>query len=63
MYKLTPEANNWEPIPGIPWRDLSDEEYAEVSAEYDARFPDQPGSLKRWFHHVKDKPAEAGKEA
>lgn len=56
MYKLKPEAANWEPIAGVPWREMSDEEYAAISAQYDAQFPDQPGSLERWFEHVPDGP-------
>jgi len=54
MYKLTDEAKNVEPIPGVPWRDMDDAEFKAVSAEYDKQFPDQPGSLKRWFEHSKD---------
>lgn len=56
MYKLIDDAKEWEPLPGIPWRDLSDDEFAEVSAEYDKQFPDQPGSLLRWFHYAGPEP-------
>ena len=62
MYKLKEEARNWEPIPEVPWRDLTDDEYEAVSAHYDVQFPDQPGSLKRWFQHVPDKPAAKKEE-
>lgn len=48
-YKLKPEAAQWGGPAGVPWRDLSDEEFAEASAQMDAQFPDQPGSLLRWF--------------
>lgn len=53
MYKLKEdEAKYWDPLPGIPWRDMSDDEFTEVSAEYDKQFPDDPGSLLKWFHYV-----------
>ena len=55
MYKLKREAANYEPIAGVPWRDLTDAEFAAVSAEYDARFSaDQHGSLARWFERTKE---------
>jgi hypothetical protein len=61
MQRLKDEARNWEPIAGVPWRDMPDEEFAAVSAEYDAHFaPDQAGSLARWFEHVPEPaPADA----
>jgi hypothetical protein len=62
MYKLKAEALKWEPIPGIPWRDMEDEEYKAVCAAYDTNFPDQPGSLRRWFDYVADKPAKLHEE-
>lgn len=61
-YRLKPEAAAWEPLPGVPWRDMSDVEYAEVAATYDAQFsPEQRGSLARFFEHVKEKDATGAK--
>lgn len=57
-YKLKEEAANWEGIPGVPWRDMTDKEFKEVSTAYDEQFPEEPGSLKRWFDHVRDEKAE-----
>ena len=59
MWKLKAEAAHWEPLPGVPWRDLTDSEFQEVSESYDKQFLDQPGSLLRWFKHIKDTPAPA----
>jgi hypothetical protein len=52
--KLKDEAKNWEPIAGVPWRDMPDAEFETVSAAYDEQFSDQPRSLARWFEHVDD---------
>lgn len=46
MWKLTAKGLRVEPIAGIPWRELSDEEFEAAEAEMDARFPDQPGCLR-----------------
>jgi len=63
MYRLRPEAARWSGPAGVPWHDLSDEEYQAASAVIDAQFPDQPGSLLRWFEHVPPaKPAKPEKE-
>lgn len=66
-YKLKDEAQNFEPIPGIPWGPgtvLTEAEFENVSAEYDAQFPDQPGSLAKWFERVTDaSPADASAPA
>lgn len=35
-----------EGIAGVPTRDMTDEEFEAICAEYDLSFPDQPGSLK-----------------
>jgi hypothetical protein len=47
MWRLTETGLRVEPIPGIPWRSMTDEEFAAAEAEIDARFPDQPGALRR----------------
>lgn len=61
-YVLNDEGKRWQPIAGVPWRDMTDEEFADVSAAYDAQFsPDQAGSLRRFFDHVKDKDASGAK--
>ncbi len=54
-WKLNKEAKAWSPIPGVPWRDMDDDEFKEVCAEYDKQFPDAPKSLERWFTHEKKK--------
>ena len=54
MYEIKEEAKQCEGIAGVPWRDMTDAEYKDVSERYDAQFPDQPGSLSRWFRHVPD---------
>lgn len=46
-WRLTAKGLRVEPIAGIPWRELSDEEFEAAEAEMDARFPDQPGGLQR----------------
>lgn len=51
MYALRREALSWEPIAGVPWRDMSDEEFAAVEAAYDAQFAEK-GALSRFFEHV-----------
>lgn len=46
-YKPNDETKNWEAPPGVgPWRDLTDEEYAALTAEH--------GDLSRWFDHAKE---------
>lgn len=49
-----PETANLEPIEGVgPWREIADEEFAAIEAEYDARFsPEQAGSLRTRFDHA-----------
>lgn len=54
-YKPKPETANWQPIPGVEWREYTDAEFKALSDEYDQQFPDQPGSLKRWFDYEKTK--------
>ena len=50
-------GGGWEPLPGIPPHDYSDEEFEAICAEYDKQFPTQSGSLKRskFWRHYKDK--------
>jgi hypothetical protein len=61
MWRPKSETVNWEPIPGVAWREYSDEEFAGVSGAYDAQFsPDQSGSLSRWFEHVREKKSKGG---
>lgn len=61
VWKLTDVGKRVEPIPGIPWRNMDDEEFAEAVKEMDSRFPDQKGSLKRssFFEHVPETPKGA----
>ncbi len=51
-YHLKDEAKDFEGIAGVPWRDMSDNEFKEVSARYDEQHPSAPGSLERWFTHT-----------
>lgn len=37
MWKLTAEAENWEPLPGVPKRDMSDEEFRAEAKAYSER--------------------------
>lgn len=60
MWKLKSEAMNWEPIAGVPWHDMEDDEYEAVCVAYDKQFPDQPHSLDRWFTHEGDKKTKKG---
>jgi hypothetical protein len=60
-WKLKKEAENWQPIPGVPWQDMTDDEYKAVSAEYDKQY-DEKGSLKKYFEHVKDEKPKKGGE-
>jgi hypothetical protein len=48
MYKLTAYAKTRRPLPGVNWRDLSDE-------EYEAALAANPGMDERgYFEHVED---------
>lgn len=53
-YKLKEETKQWEPIPGVPWHDLTEAEFQAAQEQYDKQFPDQPGSLHRWFERVRE---------
>lgn len=57
MWKLTDKGKRVEPTPDVPWRDLTDQEFAIASAVVDENFPDQKGSLKTsgLFEYVADK--------
>jgi len=61
---LTDTGKRCEPIPGVPWRDMSDVEFAEAETEMDARFPEQLGSLRRspFFEYVADAVKAKAKE-
>lgn len=56
-WNLTAKGLRVEPIAGIPWRELSDEEFEAAEAEMDSRFPDQPGCLRASGFFEKSKPA------
>lgn len=56
-------VGNCEPLPGIGYGPLTDAEFEEKAAAYEAQFPGQEGAVKRskLYEHVKDKPeAKAG---
>lgn len=61
MYVPKPEAHEGQLPPGFaPARPLSDEEFLELEATYDAQFSDdQKGSMRRWYDHADeaDRPA------
>lgn len=54
-WKLTAWAKTRLPVTGVPWRDLSDEEFAAASAEFAG------GALAPYFEYVDD--AAAAREA
>lgn len=55
-YVPKPETASWEaPPPFAPWRELSDEEFERLEAEYDAQF-EEKGAMRRWYDHVADAP-------
>ena len=60
-----PETANWEAPAGIaPWRELTDEEFSALEAEYDAQFsPDQAGALREWFEQIDEAKATKKKAA
>lgn len=59
-WRLKEEAKAWQPIPGVPWEDMTDEQFDAVCAEYDGQFPSEPRSLERWFEHEVDKKRKGG---
>lgn len=46
-WNLTEKGKSVEGIPGIPWRDLTDEEFKAAESFMDSQFPDQKGALKK----------------
>lgn len=60
-WKLTDKAKDQEPIPGVPWRDMDDDEFREVAKDYAERNQFPPRSLhgSGFFEHdVPDKADE-----
>lgn len=55
-WKLTSWARTRAGVTGVPWRDLDDEEYERVAAQ----FP--PGALHPYFEREPGPPAPAGEE-
>jgi hypothetical protein len=43
MWKLTVWAKTRRPVSGVPWRDLTDEEFAALETNY--------AGLDRYFYH------------
>lgn len=65
VWKLTDKAKGWEPLPGVPWRDMPDEEFREIAKMYsevnggaDHGFGPRVLHNSGWFEHVEDKPKE-----
>ncbi len=53
MWKLTCWAKTRDPLPGVPWRDMTDEEFAAV----EALFPEGTLRARGYFKHVETPPA------
>lgn len=62
-WKLTDEAKDKDPIPGVPWRDMTEDEFREVAKAYAERnhFPPRALHGSGFFDHD-EKPAEKPKE-
>lgn len=65
VWKLTKEAHNWEPLPGVPWHDMSDEEFRDAAKAFSEATGDPARALhgSGFFEHVEEKakPAEGDK--
>ena len=59
-WKLKKEAEAMTPITGVPWQDMSDDEFDAVCKDYDKQFPESPRSLERWFTHEAEEKAKKG---
>ena len=56
MWKLTSKAEGWEPLPGVPWRDMEDDEFREAAKMYASTgFPDRSLHNSGFFEHVEEK--------
>lgn len=49
-------------FPGVPERDLTDEEFEHYSGRVDRQFPDQPGALARAGLYRKETPPRARRD-
>ena len=60
-WRLTERGQRCEPIPGVPWRDMTDEEFETAAALIAEQFPGQPGALadSGFFEYVKSPPEKA----
>jgi hypothetical protein len=56
-WKLTQKAEGLEPLPGVPWKDLSDEEFQQASEFYGAISGLGPDALERSGYWEREKPA------
>lgn len=61
MWKKTKLADDWEPLPGVPWRDMSDGEFRDVAKEYAIAndFPARSLHNSGFFEHVEDADTKA----
>lgn len=59
MFVPKPETEGRELPPGFaPRREIPDEEFAVLEAEYEAQFSaDQKGAIRALYDHVSDEPA------
>ena len=51
MYRLTKAGQRSKPLPGVPWREMTDAEFRAAEAH-------AGGPLKRYFERVPDEPKE-----
>lgn len=61
MWKKTKQADAWEPLPGVPWRDMSDAEFRDVAKAYAETngFPARSLHNSGFFEHVEDVAAKS----
>lgn len=56
MWKLTNKAKGKQPLPGVPWRDMDDDEFKDVAKMYASQgWPDRALHNSGFFDHVEEK--------
>lgn len=64
-WKLTKQADGMEPLPGVPWRSMDDEEFRQEAKAYAERNPGFPARALHnsgFFEHDQPEKAAADKE-
>ena len=52
VWKLTKKAEGMEPLPGVPWRDMEDDEFREMAKMYASQgWPDRSLHTSGFFEH------------